>query len=324
VGQAAARSASSTPTWLPSGSTGRSGCTRSIAASTPWWSSTATATSPAPGARGVPPGPRRPHGPRRHHLADRRRRSRRPVLQRIVRTKALSPLSVPRAGGGQPSWAPLAKPPLPPAPAQRGRASHVWPAIAHWVPRMRLPPGGPVKERDRGVAAGGGDRSVREGYTMAAGAGGARRLRGGRAGEVGEDGAHDRGVLHGGDDPQPAATAGTGEDIEIEDAAHQRGPGPRARSGADVRTGLDLGRVGGRGPGGSGPSPSLERREAHPIREGAVERAEGIKLPVHPEPVVQLRVHLSEQIVVARDAVEVEPPAMTEILFHEPPNRPSR
>jgi hypothetical protein len=61
------------------------------------------------------------------------------------------------------------------------------------------------------------------------------------AAEVGEDGAHDRGVLHGGDDPQPAATAGTGEDIEIEDAAHQRGPGPRVRGGADVRTGLDLG-----------------------------------------------------------------------------------
>jgi hypothetical protein len=79
------------------------------------------------------------------------------------------------------------------------------------------------------------------------GRGGARRLRGVCAAEVGEDGAHDRGVLHSGDDPQPAATAGTGEDIEIEHAAHQRGPGPRARGGADVRTGLDLGRLGGRG-----------------------------------------------------------------------------
>jgi hypothetical protein len=47
-----------------------------------------------------------------------------------------------------------------------------------------------------------------------------------RAAGVGEDGAHDRGVLHGGDDAQPAATAGAGQDIEIEHAAHQRGPSP--------------------------------------------------------------------------------------------------
>ena len=34
--------------------------------------------------------------------------------------------------------------------------------------------------------------------------------------EVGEEGAHDRAILDGGDDAQPAARAGTGEDIEIE------------------------------------------------------------------------------------------------------------
>jgi TRAP-type uncharacterized transport system substrate-binding protein len=36
------------------------------------------------------------------------------------------------------------------------------------------------------------------------------------AGEVGEDGLHGEGVLDGGDDAQPAATAGTGEDAEVE------------------------------------------------------------------------------------------------------------
>jgi hypothetical protein len=45
---------------------------------------------------------------------------------------------------------------------------------------------------------------------------------------VGEDGLHRERILHGGDDLQPAATAGTGEYIEIEHAAHQRGPGPGA------------------------------------------------------------------------------------------------
>jgi hypothetical protein len=33
---------------------------------------------------------------------------------------------------------------------------------------------------------------------------------------VGEDGLHGEGILHGGDDPQPAATARAGEDIEGE------------------------------------------------------------------------------------------------------------
>jgi hypothetical protein len=46
--------------------------------------------------------------------------------------------------------------------------------------------------------------------------GGARRLSGERAADVGEDGPHDGRVLHDGDDAQPAATAGTGEDIEVE------------------------------------------------------------------------------------------------------------
>jgi hypothetical protein len=71
--------------------------------------------------------------------------------------------------------------------------------------------------------------------------GGARRLSGERAADVGQEGPHDGRVLHDGDDAQPAATAGTGEDIEVEHAAHQRGPGPRTR-GAGAGAGVDLGR----------------------------------------------------------------------------------
>ncbi|MDP3908839.1 MAG: hypothetical protein Q8Q14_00470, partial [Gemmatimonadales bacterium] len=52
-----------------------------------------------------------------------------------------------------------------------------------------------------------GGRGLREG-------GGGGRLGGARAGQVGEERADDGRVLHGGDDPQPTATAGTGEDIE--------------------------------------------------------------------------------------------------------------
>jgi hypothetical protein len=41
---------------------------------------------------------------------------------------------------------------------------------------------------------------------------------------VGEDGLDGEGVLDGGDNTQPAATAGTSEDIEGEHAVHQRRP----------------------------------------------------------------------------------------------------
>ena len=46
--------------------------------------------------------------------------------------------------------------------------------------------------------------------------GGAGWRGGAGAGKVGEDGLHGAGVLDGGKDAQPAATAGAGEDIEIE------------------------------------------------------------------------------------------------------------
>jgi hypothetical protein len=50
-----------------------------------------------------------------------------------------------------------------------------------------------------------------------------------------------------GDDPQSAATVGTGENIEIEHAAHQRGPGPRVRGTGGAGVGLERARVGVRG-----------------------------------------------------------------------------
>jgi hypothetical protein len=44
---------------------------------------------------------------------------------------------------------------------------------------------------------------------------GAGRRGGAGAGQGGEDGLHSEGILHGGDDAQPAATAGTGEHVEV-------------------------------------------------------------------------------------------------------------
>ena len=49
-----------------------------------------------------------------------------------------------------------------------------------------------------------------------------------RAAEAGEDGLYREGALHCGDDPEAAATAGTGENIEVEHSAHQGSPRPRA------------------------------------------------------------------------------------------------
>jgi len=89
-------------------------------------------------------------------------------------------------------------------------------------------------------------------------------------GEVSKDGAHDGGILNGGDDAQPAATAGTGEDIETERAVHQRGPGPSV-SGDD---GAGLARYGvwGRAavaedlgaPAGAGGEDAVVEQQVHP------------------------------------------------------------
>ena len=54
-----------------------------------------------------------------------------------------------------------------------------------------------------------------------------------------QDGAHDSGVLEGGDDAQPAAASGIGQDIESEHAAHQRHPGPGTREAGRVGGGLE-------------------------------------------------------------------------------------
>jgi hypothetical protein len=57
---------------------------------------------------------------------------------------------------------------------------------------------------------------------------------------VDEDGLHGEGILHGGDDAQTATTtAGTGEDIEIVHAAHQRSQRPHA-PGAGVAAGAEI------------------------------------------------------------------------------------
>jgi hypothetical protein len=98
---------------------------------------------------------------------------------------------------------------------------------------------------------------------------GARRLRGVRAAGVGEDGAHDRGVLHGGDDAQPAATAGAGQDIEIEHAAHQRGPSPLTQGAGGTGAGLELTPVGVRGRAAIADDPRPPARRIRWARKGS-------------------------------------------------------
>ena len=105
-----------------------------------------------------------------------------------------------------------------------------------------------------GIVIGRGLRAIRQGRGRAvkkreAGWGGGAGGRGGAgAGQVGEDGLYDAGVLDGGDDAQPGLTAGTGEDVEGEHAAHQGRPGPGVGGAGDAGAGLELARggVGGR------------------------------------------------------------------------------
>ena len=78
------------------------------------------------------------------------------------------------------------------------------------------------------VRLGGPDRARSLPDCGRSGSGRAGRLGGTRAAKVGEDGLDGEGVLDGGDNTQPAATAGTSEDIEGEHAVHQRRPGPGA------------------------------------------------------------------------------------------------
>ena len=107
---------------------------------------------------------------------------------------------------------------------------------------MTEPPSGADGERSdrwRELSLGGGrgqgcashqDSGYRAGPDCGRGGWGrAGRLGGTRATKVGEDGLDGEGVLDGGDNTQPAATAGTNENIEGEHAVHQRRPGPGAR-----------------------------------------------------------------------------------------------
>ena len=89
-------------------------------------------------------------------------------------------------------------------------------------------PGGGAAKEHPVSAVGLGDRGR-------CGWGGAVPLGGEREAEVGEDGAGHGRVRDGGDDAQPAATAGAGESIEIEHAVHQRRPGPGVRGDASAR-----------------------------------------------------------------------------------------
>jgi hypothetical protein len=63
---------------------------------------------------------------------------------------------------------------------------------------------------------------------------------------VGEDGLDGEGVLDGGDNTQPAATAGTSENIEGEHVVHQRRPGPGVRGHGSTGAGLERVSVRGR------------------------------------------------------------------------------
>jgi hypothetical protein len=74
-----------------------------------------------------------------------------------------------------------------------------------------------------------------------------RRVRRVEQAQVREDLAHHGRVRHRGDEPQPAATARAGEDIEIEHAAHQGGPRPRARGAGGAGAGLAFARMDVRG-----------------------------------------------------------------------------
>jgi len=94
--------------------------------------------------------------------------------------------------------------------------------------------------------------------------GGARRRRGACASGVGEEGPHDGRVLHDGDDPQPAPTAGTGEDIEGKHAVHQRRPGPRAPGAAGAGR-ASAGSAVASGPGGRRARPASASAHGKPL-----------------------------------------------------------
>jgi len=105
------------------------------------------------------------------------------------------------------------------------------------------------------------------------GAGGAGGRGDAGAGQVGEDGLYDEGGLDGGNDAQPGATAGTGEDVEAERAAQQRRPGPGARGAGGAGAGLVL--EGGAVRGGAVVTDDL-RAPAGPRGEEAVIHKQGL------------------------------------------------
>jgi hypothetical protein len=111
------------------------------------------------------------------------------------------------------SRAPCAVPRLPePCPVRHAKVPMVWTERQPGWRRRRRPTGPiPLILRSRRSSLGLGIYPITPG-----GWGGARRLSGAPAAGTSEDDPHDGRVLHDGDDAQPAATARTGEDIEVE------------------------------------------------------------------------------------------------------------
>jgi len=107
-------------------------------------------------------------------------------------------------------------------------------AIARWPRAIRRRRSLAVKARAQGQREGGFEGLSERGvYPIAAEVGGAGPGDAGAPARArwARNGLHGAGILDSGDDAQPAATAGTGQDIEVEHAGHQRRPGPGVRDG---------------------------------------------------------------------------------------------
>ena len=173
----------------------------------------------------------------------------------------------PRSGRPGPA-SPRSRPWPPWRPASRGEGERR-PRERRLTPRHPAPARGArsrSRRRGRGRApASGTPRGSGQagGYPIAAGAGpGAAGGRARPAWAGGSEGPHDGRVLHDGDDPQPAPTAGTGEDIEGD---------TRCISAAQVHA--------PRGAAGAGPASTGGGRRQVPRPLNALQAKESRKLP---------------------------------------------
>jgi hypothetical protein len=106
---------------------------------------------------------------------------------------------------------------------------------------------------------------------------------------MGENGPHGERVEDGGDDAQPAATPGTGQDIEVEHAAHQRRPGPGARGVGGAGAGLELARIAITGGRSCRPCSSVRSAPAAPTSASSGPRDRGKDLAML---IVDAQVHI--------------------------------